>query len=147
MSALFQSLTSLTLHDPWMLLLVLLVPLALLVRRLRGAPAVRFAPGAFLRRDPREGELKTPGSWRVRLLPLPPALQIAGLLLAATALARPVHIVQLPFEKEGIDILLCLDCSSSMTTRDMDPRRTRLDVARDAAARFITGRGNLQRLA
>jgi Ca-activated chloride channel family protein len=123
-----------TLQDPWWLLLALLVPVALWRRWRRGGPAVLFAPGAFLTR--------LPGAWRVRLLPLPWLLLVAGLSLAVVALARPVQRVPLPHESEGIDIMLCLDTSSSMTANDMDPRRTRLDVARDAAARFIAGRPN-----
>jgi Ca-activated chloride channel family protein len=149
MSEMLESLTGLVLLDPWMLLLALLVPAALVVRRWRGAPTVRFAPGAFLDgefvpndeaspRPPRRRGL--PASWRVRLLRLPRGLQVLGLLCAIVALARPVERTPLPFRTEGIDILLCLDVSSSMTANDLDPRRTRLDVARDAAARFITGR-------
>jgi Ca-activated chloride channel family protein len=46
----------------------------------------------------------------------------------------------LPLRAEGIDILLCLDTSSSMTANDMDRRRTRLDVAKAAAAEFVRGR-------
>lgn len=134
MSKLFESLTGLALLDPWMLLLALLAPLALWLRHRRGAPSVRFAPGSFLQNGP--------DSWRVRLLPIPWMLQVLGLLLVVLALARPVHREPLPFEIDGIDILLCLDMSSSMTANDMDLRRTRLDVARDAAARFITGRPN-----
>jgi Ca-activated chloride channel family protein len=48
--------------------------------------------------------------------------------------------VPLPPSTDGIDILLCLDASSSMTARDLDAARTRLDVARDAAVRFVSGR-------
>ena len=44
MSETFESLTGLALLTPWLLLLVALVPVALWVRRRRGAPAVRFAP-------------------------------------------------------------------------------------------------------
>jgi Ca-activated chloride channel family protein len=152
MSALFESLTGLALLDPWMLFLALFVPLILWVRRARGAPAVRFGPSAFLDHGSRladqapegtglsPGQRDLPGSWRIRLLPLPQMLKVLGLLLVVVALARPVHREPLPFETEGIDILLCLDISSSMTANDMDRRRTRLDVAKDAAAQFITGR-------
>lgn len=123
----------LALLDPWMLLLALLVPLGLLVRRVRGAPAIRFGPAPLL-----GGRL--PLSWRMLLLPLPRCLHVLGLLLVVLALAWPVHRVQLPLEKEGIDILLCLDVSSSMAAKDLDPQRSRLDVAREAAARFIGDR-------
>jgi Ca-activated chloride channel family protein len=129
---LFESLTGLTLLHPWLLLLALLVPAALWLKLRRGAPAILFAPGRLLDAVPR--------SWRVRLLPLPRLLQVLGLFVAVLALARPVLLVPLPHITEGIDIVLCLDVSSSMTSKDMDPRRTRLEVAREEAARFIAGR-------
>jgi Ca-activated chloride channel family protein len=76
----------------------------------------------------------------VRLLPLPRILQLLALLLAVFALARPARREMLPLRTEGIDILLVLDTSSSMTANDMDRRRTRLDVAKAAAAEFVRGR-------
>jgi len=130
-----ESWTGLVLIDPAMLWLALLVALALIVRWRRGAPAVRFAPGAFV-----ASGSSLPRSWRTRLLPLPRSLQVLGLLLVVVALARPVHRTPLPLETQGIDILLCLDTSSSMKANDLDPRRTRLDVAKASAATFIEGR-------
>lgn len=120
--------------DPWLLALALLVPAALWRRR--RAAAVPFAPGSLLAPAPPH----LPKSWRVRLLPLPRALQVLALLLAVIALARPARREMLPLRTEGIDILLCLDTSSSMTANDMDRRRTRLEVAKAAAAEFVRGR-------
>jgi Ca-activated chloride channel homolog len=155
MTALFERLTGLTLLDPWLLLLGLLIPAALFARRRKGASAICFASGRFLGlgRPPSSAaapppesnapppEAKMPArSWRVRLLPIPPGLQVFALLLVVLALARPALRVQIPFEKSGIDIILCLDTSSSMTANDMDRQRSRLDVARGAAQRFIAGR-------
>lgn len=117
---------------PGLLLLALLVPLAGWLRLRRGRPAATFAPAAFL-----EG---LPATWRTRIRHLPAVLFVAGVILAVVALARPVELVAVPDEREGIDILLCLDTSSSMATNDLDPRRTRLDVAKEAAARFVAGR-------
>src|SRR4029077_18280051 len=121
-----------TFLHPWMLLLGLLIPAMLLLRRKRGAPAVRFGPAAFVAGLPR--------TWRTRLVSLPTALQVLGLALVVIALARPIQRAPLPLRKEGIDILLALDASSSMAARDLDPSRNRLDVAKDAAARFIAAR-------
>jgi Ca-activated chloride channel family protein len=117
---------------PWLLLPALLVPAVLWLRRRRPPPAVLFAPAPLL--------AGIPPSPRVRLLPLPGLLTAAALALAAVALARPVERVPLPLRTEGADLLLCLDLSSSMTARDLDPSRTRLEVARDAALRFLRGR-------
>ncbi len=118
---------------PWMLLLALLLPLALLLRARRGNPALALAPLALF-------PAGLPRSWRVRLLPLPVALDVLALLLVVVALARPVRAAPLPLRAEGIDILLCLDLSSSMTARDMDRKRTRLGIAKDAAEAFVRGR-------
>jgi len=118
-----------TLLHPWFLALALLLPFALLRRRRR---AVLFAPAPLARGLPK--------SWRVRLRRLPPALGAAGLLLALLALARPVERVPMPRTSEGLDIVLCLDLSSSMDERDLDADRTRLEVAKAAARAFIERR-------
>lgn len=134
MNAWLESWTGLMLDDPWLVVLAGLVPLALWIARRRGGPAVRFAPVPFLEEGP------LPGSARARARPLPAALQVLGMILVAVALARPVERVALPRGTSGIDVFLALDVSSSMTANDLDPSRTRLDVARDAAARFVSAR-------
>lgn len=128
-------LTDLTLRDPALLLLALSVPVAAWTRRRRGEPTVTFAPSALI-----DAGVPLPRSWRTRLLGLPGLLHAVALLLVVVALARPVHRVRLPQHSEGIDILLCLDVSSSMAANDMDRERTRLDLAKVAAAQFITAR-------
>jgi len=117
--------------DPAWLWAAALVPVALWwsVRRW---PSVLFSPAGFTGGLPR--------SWRARLLSVPWLLQAGGLLLVVAALARPVERVALPLVTEGIDIMLCLDTSSSMTAGDLDETRTRLDVAKQAAAQFVAGR-------
>ena len=50
--------------------------------------------------------------------------------------SRPVRQEPLPKRSEGIDIMLCIDTSSSMRNNDLDVRRTRLEVARQAAEQF-----------
>jgi len=131
MSTLFERWTGLTLLEPGLLWLALFLPIALL-SGLRGkAPAIRCAPASIF---------EVPHSWRVRLLPLPFALQVLGLLCVVLALARPAVREPLPIESEGIDIVLCLDVSSSMDETDMEDKKTRLSVARDAAVAFIRAR-------
>jgi Ca-activated chloride channel family protein len=140
----WPDLASISLRDPAWLALALALPPIWLWRRHRGAPAVTFAPAAFLAPDDRTGaapeERRPLSPWRVRLLPLPKVLQAAGLLLALVALARPVQREPLPLTREGVDLMLCLDVSSSMAVKDLDRQRTRLDVAKDAAIRFLRGR-------
>jgi len=71
---------------------------------------------------------------------LPFILRGAVLLLFILALARPQsgrHGEEIL--TEGIDIVLCLDISSSMKAEDFQPRN-RLHVAKETAAAFISGR-------
>jgi Ca-activated chloride channel homolog len=136
MNAWLESLTGLVLLDPWLLLLVLVIPTALWLRHRRGSPAVSLATAAFLRNDAQA----TPSTLRVRLRSWTRAAELLGLLLAAFALARPVERTPVPHTREGIDILLCLDLSSSMAANDLDPQHHRLEVAKVAAARFIDAR-------
>lgn len=116
--------------SPWLLLTALLVPIALLLGR--GGPAVVLPPARFA--------VGLPRTLRSRLAWLPRALAALGLLLAVAALARPVERVAVPAEKEGIDILLCLDVSSSMAADDLAPGQSRLDVAKEEASRFVADR-------
>ena len=63
-------------------------------------------------------------------------LALACLLLA---LARPqIRNVQNRNKGEGIDIVLCLDVSGSMLSRDFPPNR--LEVAKEVAADFVRSR-------
>jgi Ca-activated chloride channel family protein len=121
-----------TFQNPWLLLLALSVPALLVLRTRRGEPAIRFAPAAFV-----EGLPKT---WRVRMVALPRVLEALAMLLVVVALARPVNRVMLPQKSEGVDVMMLLDASSSMAEHDLDPTRSRLEVAKDAAAQFIAKR-------
>ena len=136
MIGVLESWTGLTFLDPWMLWLAGLLPLSLWLRRRGGVPAVGFAPAVFAR-PPVDGGAR---SWPLRLRILPRVLQTAGLLLVVVALARPAGRDPLPLTTEGIDILLCLDISSSMRATDMDAGRTRLEVAKSSASAFVSAR-------
>jgi Ca-activated chloride channel family protein len=111
-----------------------LAPLALWLRS-RGRPAaVPFAPFPFLD--------DLPATWRTRLAPWPRLVKCVALVFIFAALARPRIGVEETTRQEGIDIVLCLDVSSSMTAKDLDPERPRLAVVKDAARRFIDARPN-----
>lgn len=81
-----------------------------------------------------------PGSWRLRWRRLPMILRCIGLVLLLIALSRPTSKERLPQRTLGIDIMLCLDVSSSMAARDMNDERSRLQIAQDAAADFLAKR-------
>lgn len=114
-------------------LLLLFLPLALLPfwRRTQGDVRVPFPAGAFAR--------GIRPSWRRRFAPLAPALRAITVALLVVALAGPrVGTAWSKVRADGIDILLALDTSVSMTT-DLG-ERSRLEVAKEVVDRFVAGR-------
>lgn len=114
------------------LYLLLLLPVAGLVwlelRKRTGA--VRFPDVSFLR------ERQGTGRWLRRLLL---ALQTLGLTLVVLALARPQRgRVYEEIETRGVDIMMCLDVSESMSAPDLQPDR--LTAAKQRAIEFISRR-------
>lgn len=119
-------------HSPWVLGLLLLLPLAawFVLRRNRRA-RLRF-PGA--------GTLRLPTGWRHRLRHLPLALRLAALALLVVALARPQSDESLErTESLGLDIALVLDVSTSMRGMDFKPHN-RLHVAKGVLEDFVRQR-------
>jgi len=79
---------------------------------------------------------KTP---RVKLRHLPFFLRLAGLSLLIIALARPQSFdSESKRSIEGIDIVLCIDISTSMDAEDLKPDR--LEAAKKVAADFVEKR-------
>ncbi len=138
MNRLLESWTGLTLAHPWAFGLALLVILAAFLGARR--PAIRFAPAGFLRLDADGRRARLPRSLRQRTAWLPRTLTALGLLSLVVAFARPQERVPLPLEREGLDILLCIDASSSMAADDLRPGETRLAITKAAAAEFIAAR-------
>ncbi|MCA8977166.1 MAG: VWA domain-containing protein [Planctomycetes bacterium] len=127
--------------DPTWLLLWPLTIAALLFRH-RRRRAVAMAGFALL-----EGELATglglpplPRSRRQRWRWLVAGLDVVALLLWSVAMARPIERLPLPPQREGLDVLLCIDRSSSMSATDLGGGRTRLATAVEAAGDFVRGR-------
>lgn len=116
-------------RDPWLLVLLALVPLmvAAYVRRVR-------------RRARRAATLATQGivvtgavGRRRRLRHVPFALFTAALALLLVALARPEAEITVP-RRVGT-VVLAFDVSNSMRAKDLEP--TRLDAAKTAARAFV----------
>ncbi|MEM9665305.1 MAG: VWA domain-containing protein [Bacteroidota bacterium] len=80
-----------------------------------------------------------PRTLSVWLRGLPSVLRVSALVLGVLALARPQErdVTQEQFA-EGVDIMLILDTSSSMTAQDFQPNR--FEAARSVASDFIDGR-------
>lgn len=86
-----------------------------------------------------EAMFKAPKSLRQRLVHLPFVLRMACFTLAVVALARPQTSNSWSTKHtEGIDIMLCMDVSTSMLAEDLKPNR--IEAAKNVALEFISGR-------
>lgn len=78
-------------------------------------------------------------SWKNRLRHLPFVLRLLALSCLILALARPQkRNDDQRTEGEGIDIVLCMDVSGSMGSRDIQP--SRMEVAKEMAIEFVESR-------
>ncbi|MEZ5976736.1 MAG: VWA domain-containing protein [Planctomycetota bacterium] len=121
------------LEQPWWLALLPLVALC----AVRGAlvrATLRFAPAALV------GGSRVRPPLRARLVALPVVLRAAAVAAAILALAGPGVRATVAPETLGVDVLLCLDTSSSMTATDVGGSDSRLDVAKRSAAAFVAAR-------
>lgn len=124
-------------RHPWILLLLLLVPVWVWLRyaRRRQAP-LTFSDGAAL--------MSLPLSPWLALRRLPPLLFAAGLVFLILAAARPQKgMSESRVETEGVDIVLLVDTSTSMRADDFSTaiqRMDRLGAAKSVLAQFIQAR-------
>lgn len=82
-----------------------------------------------------------PKSWKSYLVHLPFVLEMLSVILLAIILARPQTTDSWQdTEIEGIDIMMCMDVSTSMLAEDLKPNR--IEAAKSVAAEFINGRPN-----
>ncbi len=125
--------------SPILLLLLLLIPLVVWLRYfvLRKS-SMRFSSGKVLN--------DLPKSWRIRLQPVLPVLYALGLASLVVALARPQRGLQESrIHTEAVDIILLIDLSGSMDTKDfvkLNHRMSRLDASKDVIERFLEKRPN-----
>jgi len=133
------TLPPLTFAHPWLLLLLLALPLVALFEGGKGAaPAVLFSslrPVQGLGK-PRRSKI---GAWLTSLL-------LLGLALLIVALARPqLGSTLSQVQASGIDIMLALDVSGSMIAEDFtiggEPT-ARIEVVKQVTQKFIDGRPN-----
>ena len=78
-------------------------------------------------------------SWKNRIRNLPFILRLLALSCLIVAMARPQKRNEITrTQGEGIDIMLCMDVSGSMGSRDISP--SRLDAAKEVAVQFVRNR-------
>jgi Ca-activated chloride channel family protein len=135
----FLSEGPLSFAHPWLLLLLLAIPLVALFQGGKGAaPAVVFSSLSTLQAL---GKIRRSrmGGWLTSLL-------LLALALLIVALARPRQgktISQV--QASGIDIMLALDVSGSMIAEDFTiggERASRIDVVKQVTQKFIEARSN-----
>lgn len=120
-------------NKEYLFLLLLIIPYLLwyLMYRKKSEPTMRMSDTYAYR--------YAPTSWKVRLMPLQLLLRLAVFTLVVIVLARPqTHNSWQNKSKEGIDIMLAMDVSTSMLAEDLKPNR--IEAAKQVAAEFISGR-------
>ena len=126
-----------TFETPWAFALLAIACVALLLelRRERVRPAGLLFSSLGLLPTAR-------GSWRVRARWLLVPIRVLGVTALITALAGPA-VVEASYDvpAEGIDIVIALDTSSSMTQRDFGGQ-TRIDASKRVIVDFLNGLKN-----
>lgn len=80
-------------------------------------------------------------TWKEFLIHAPFLLRIVCFVAAVIALARPQSTDEWSESNiEGIDIMLCMDVSTSMLAEDLKPNR--IEAAKEVAVEFISSRPN-----
>jgi Ca-activated chloride channel homolog len=78
-------------------------------------------------------------SWKNMFQQVPFVLRLLALSCIIIALARPqIRFDESQTEGEGVDIILCIDVSGSMTAQDFTPNR--MEAAKKVAADFVDNR-------
>lgn len=119
----------------YFLLLLLIIPYIIwyILNHRKTTPSLKISSAAAF--------LKVKPTWRIRLMHVPFLLTIVAYVAMVCALARPQTANSWSNTSiEGIDIMLCMDVSTSMLAEDLKPNRVR--AARNVAIQFINGREN-----
>ncbi len=123
-----------TFAQPWVLLLLAVIPLLVFWYLRRGGAATTDVRYSTLQAF----SLVAP-TLRERTRHVPFILKTAAVALLIVALARPQSTSQGEnVTTEGIDIVLLLDISTSMLAEDFQPNR--IQAAKDVALSFVDGR-------
>ncbi|MCG7857472.1 vWA domain-containing protein [Flavihumibacter sp.] len=119
---------------PWMLWLLLLLPLLVLWywKKQANRRAAMVVSSTSVLEKSRSG-------WKRKFYHLPFILRLLTLACIILALARPqTRFDEEQVSGEGVDIILCIDVSGSMLAQDFSPNR--LEAAKQVAAEFVDSR-------
>jgi Ca-activated chloride channel family protein len=131
----FDYFNNITFGQPWLLLLFIIIPFLIYWKFHQGKKQV-----AALRISSTQG-LANSRSWKNTVQYFPFVFRMLALACIIVALARPqVKFDETQTEGEGIDIILCIDVSGSMTAQDFQPNR--MEAAKKVAMDFVDNRPN-----
>ncbi len=129
----FDYLNNITFAEPLFFGLFAIIPVLIYLRFTRGKKQTAALPVSTIR------GLAKQGSWKNALINLPFLLRLLALSCIIIALARPqVKFDERESEGEGVDIILCIDVSGSMTAQDFSPNR--MEAAKAVAENFVDHR-------
>lgn len=120
---------------PYLFLLLLIVPYLVwyILCHRKVEPTLQFSCLAAFR--------NVRHNLRERLLHVPFILRVLCFVFAIIALSRPqIETRAIPKNVEGIDIMLCMDVSTSMLAEDLEPNR--IEASKQVAFNFIKDRLN-----
>ncbi|MGC4101658.1 vWA domain-containing protein [Ferruginibacter sp.] len=129
---LFNYFNDIKFSQPWFFALFALLPVLIVWYILKN----NQQQGSFIISDT---SAKGLSSWKNSLRHLPFILRLLALSCIIIALARPQTKYELQqTDGEGVDIVLCIDVSGSMTAQDFQPNR--LEAAKAVASDFVNRR-------
>ncbi len=126
-------------HSPIFFILVPLAAAIILYSKKKSKQSgIRFSSEDFLN--------KLKSSFKIRLAQNLIFLRLAALILITLALARPQSpVADSKIQSQGIDIVLAIDCSTSMLAEDFkisNRRQNRIEAVKDVVKDFIKARKN-----
>ena len=129
---LFDYFDNISFGHPWFFSFLALIPILILWYVKKNDQQ----QGSILISDSSAGGLS---SWKTVFRHLPFGLRLFTIVFVVIALARPqAKYEEQNIEGEGVDIVLCIDVSGSMTSQDLKPNR--LEAAKNVAIDFVNKR-------
>lgn len=129
---LFDYFKNIIFGQPWFLLLLIVVPVLAWWYVTQNNKRL----GAIIISDASAPGLST---WKTGFRHLPFILRLLAIIFFIGAIARPQTMFEEQnAEGEGVDIVLCIDVSGSMTAQDLQPNR--LEAAKNVAIDFVNKR-------
>ncbi len=131
----FDYFNNITFGQPWLLLLFAILPILIYWKFSKGKKQMAAIGISSIK------GLADSRSWRNTVQQFPFIFRMLALSCIIIALARPqTKYDETQTEGEGIDIILCIDVSGSMTSQDFSPNR--MEAAKKVAEDFVNGRPN-----